>query len=71
MTQVEFNEQWSVDELPACERGMELLKYFADSPTVQRFLYPASGVRRRGRRIYFGRSSLDRLYPPCQRLPSL
>ncbi|WP_263419424.1 hypothetical protein [Terriglobus albidus] len=30
MTQVEFNEQWSVDELPACDTGMELLKHFAD-----------------------------------------
>lgn len=31
MTQTEFNDQWSIEELPACDRGMELLKHFAES----------------------------------------
>ncbi|WP_442308052.1 hypothetical protein [Terriglobus sp. YAF25] len=30
MTQTDFNNQWSIDELPACDFGMELLKHFAD-----------------------------------------
>ena len=31
MTQNEFNDQWCVEDLPACDTGMELLKHFADA----------------------------------------
>ena len=30
MTQAEFNDQWNVEDMPACDTGMELLKHFAD-----------------------------------------
>ncbi|WP_263418686.1 hypothetical protein [Terriglobus albidus] len=31
MTQNQFNDQWSIEELPACDTGMELLKHFSDA----------------------------------------
>lgn len=31
LSQSEFNDQWLIEELPACDTGMELLKHFADS----------------------------------------
>ena len=30
MTQEEFNAQWTLDELPACDEGMRLLKAWSD-----------------------------------------
>jgi len=31
LSQSQFNDQWSIEELPACDTGMELLKHFAES----------------------------------------
>lgn len=30
MTQNEFNAHWTIEEMPACEIGMKLLKIWAD-----------------------------------------
>lgn len=31
LSQQQFNDQWAVEELPACDTGMELLKHFSDA----------------------------------------
>jgi hypothetical protein len=31
LSQSQFNDQWYVEDLPACDTGMELLKHFADA----------------------------------------
>ena len=41
MTDEQFNALWSLEDVPACPRGMELLKLFAETyPTIYQFVRP-------------------------------